>query len=98
MSFFIKNLNYYGVTHKVASLELREHFALNDDQIIKAYELSKKFEIHELFILSTCARTEFYAFWPLQRLRPSIKGSCSIFRSLRLIFLHKIFILIYIFA
>ena len=62
MSFFIKNLNYFGVTHKVASLELREHFALNDDQIIKAYELSKKFEIHELFILSTCARTEFYAF------------------------------------
>ena len=73
MSFYIKNLNYYGVTHKVASLELREHFALSDDQIIKAYELSKKFEIHELFILSTCARTEFYAFCNKNELLTFIK-------------------------
>ena len=73
MSFFIKNLNYFGVTHKVASLELREHFALNNDQIIKAYELSKKFEIHELFILSTCARTEFYAFCNKNELLTFIK-------------------------
>ncbi len=60
MEFFLNHINYFGVTHKNTDLTNREIFALNDEQISMAYELASAHNIKELYILSTCARTEFF--------------------------------------
>ena len=62
MDFFINHINYYGVTHKDAPLTQREIFSLSEDDIIFAYDLSSSYNIPELYILSTCGRTEFYSY------------------------------------
>ena len=62
MEFFLNHINYYGVTHKNTDLKNREIFALNDEQISMAYELASTHNIKELYILSTCARTEFFGY------------------------------------
>tara|TARA_B100000575_G_scaffold284468_1_gene278536 strand:- start:1619 stop:2869 length:1251 start_codon:yes stop_codon:yes gene_type:complete len=60
VEFFLNHINYFGVTHKNTDLTNREIFALNDEQISMAYELASAHNIKELYILSTCARTEFF--------------------------------------
>ena len=62
MEFFINHINYYGVTHRNTPLSEREFFALSEEDILFAYGLSSSFNIPELFILSTCGRTEFYSY------------------------------------
>mgnify|MGYP001158427776 FL=1 len=62
MEFFINHINYYGITHKNTPLSEREFFALSEEDILFAYGLSSSFNISELFILSTCGRTEFYSY------------------------------------
>jgi len=55
------NINYLGVTYKSAEVKVRELFSLSDNQIEYAYNKFKLFNIDELFIISTCLRTEFYS-------------------------------------
>ncbi len=62
MEFFINHINYFGVTHKDTALSQREVFSLSEDDVLFAYGLSSSYSIPELFILSTCGRTEFYSY------------------------------------
>lgn len=51
-----------GVSHHHATIETREKFALSPEDIRLFYALyRRRFEAGEVFILSTCNRTEFYA-------------------------------------
>ncbi len=48
-----------GANHKTASVELRECLAFSDDETVKALEKLKKHKnIREVFLFSTCNRTE----------------------------------------
>ena len=62
MDNYTNKLHYYGVTHKSVVLSKRELFSLTENQIKIAYSFKENFNIQELFILTTCARTEFYAY------------------------------------
>tara|TARA_B100000965_G_scaffold319061_1_gene279902 strand:- start:718 stop:1968 length:1251 start_codon:yes stop_codon:yes gene_type:complete len=62
VEFFINNINYFGVTHKDTPLSQREVFYLTEDDVMFAYGLSSSYDIPELFILSTCGRTEIYSY------------------------------------
>tara|TARA_B100000676_G_scaffold306707_1_gene363549 strand:- start:24 stop:1274 length:1251 start_codon:yes stop_codon:yes gene_type:complete len=73
VKFFLKHINYYGVSHNNISLNVREVYALNDEQIALAYKLASENKIDELYILSTCARTEFYSYSTSQELLFFIK-------------------------
>jgi len=73
VEFFLNHINYFGVTHKNTDLTNREIFALNDEQISMAYELASAHNIKELYILSTCARTEFFGHCDSKNLHSFIK-------------------------
>ena len=73
MEFFLNHINYFGVTHKNTDLTNREIFALNDEQISMAYKLASAHNIKELYILSTCARTEFFGHCDSKDLHSFIK-------------------------
>tara|TARA_Y100001936_G_scaffold253939_1_gene322526 strand:+ start:115 stop:1365 length:1251 start_codon:yes stop_codon:yes gene_type:complete len=73
VEFFLNHINYFGVTHKNTDLTNREIFALNDEQISMAYKLASAHNIKELYILSTCARTEFFGHCDSKNLHSFIK-------------------------
>ncbi len=62
MKNYYSNINYLGVTYKHTKVDIRESFSLSDKEIEYIYNKRHLFNIDELFIISTCARTEFYAF------------------------------------
>lgn len=50
-----------GISHKTASLEIREKFTISNDEIpLFAEELQKQTNITDIVVLSTCNRTEIY--------------------------------------
>ncbi|MBN2039292.1 MAG: glutamyl-tRNA reductase [Spirochaetes bacterium] len=49
-----------GISHKTASVEIRENFSLDDSSIDKISELAGQAEINEIVCISTCNRTELY--------------------------------------
>lgn len=51
-----------GVNHWDTPLPIREKFSLSEDMINKIYKESSQHNIRDFFILSTCNRTEIYAF------------------------------------
>lgn len=53
--FFIAGINY-----KKSDAEVRGQFAINQDQYARLLEKAPEYGISELFILSTCNRTEIY--------------------------------------
>ena len=54
-------LGYFGISHKSASVEIRDQVALNaDEQRFALEEWIKTFEIDGALIVSTCNRTEVY--------------------------------------
>lgn len=55
--FFIAGINY-----KKSDAEVRGHFAINQDQYASLLLLAPSYGVNELFILSTCNRTEIYGF------------------------------------
>ena len=61
MSNYIQQLHSYSISHKDAKVDIRENFSITQDQAELIYEKKYTFNIDELFILSTCNRTEFYA-------------------------------------
>ena len=61
MNNYIQQLHSYSISHKNANLYIREIFAITHNQAELIYNKKSEFNINELFILSTCNRTEFYA-------------------------------------
>jgi len=55
--FFITGINY-----KKTDAALRGQFAISNEQYEKILTLAPAYHLHELFILSTCNRTEIYGF------------------------------------
>ena len=53
--FFIAGINY-----KKTDAAIRGKFAINNDQYASLLTLAPSYGVHELFILSTCNRTEIY--------------------------------------
>ncbi|MEO7486165.1 MAG: glutamyl-tRNA reductase, partial [Ferruginibacter sp.] len=58
-TFFIAGINY-----KKSDAAIRGQYAINSDQYATLLSLAPQFGIKELFILSTCNRTEIYGFAP----------------------------------
>ncbi|MBC7536247.1 MAG: glutamyl-tRNA reductase [Ferruginibacter sp.] len=56
-SFFIAGINY-----KKTDASIRSRFAINPDQYENIISAAPSFGIKELFVLSTCNRTEIYGF------------------------------------
>jgi glutamyl-tRNA reductase len=50
-----------GINYKKTEATIRGQFAINDEQYQQILDAAKKAGIHELFVLSTCNRTEIYA-------------------------------------
>jgi glutamyl-tRNA reductase len=55
--FFIAGINY-----KKTDAAIRGQFAISDEQYASLLALAPSYGLHELFILSTCNRTEIYGF------------------------------------
>lgn len=55
--FFIAGINY-----KKTDAAIRGQFAINDEQYASLLALAPSYGLHELFVLSTCNRTEIYGF------------------------------------
>ncbi len=56
-SFFIAGINY-----KKTDASIRGRFAINNDQYDRLITAAASFGVDELFVLSTCNRTEIYGF------------------------------------
>ncbi|MEO6720616.1 MAG: glutamyl-tRNA reductase [Ferruginibacter sp.] len=56
-NFFIAGINY-----KKTDANLRGQFAINTDQYTALLSLAPEYGVQELFVLSTCNRTEIYGF------------------------------------
>ena len=56
-TFFVAGINY-----KKSDVTTRGQYAINNDQYAALLALAPKFCIKELFVLSTCNRTEIYGF------------------------------------
>lgn len=55
------NIITLGINHKSASLDIREKFHFNNNEIKTLYFMLKQYEtINDAFLLSTCNRTELY--------------------------------------
>lgn len=54
-----KTLFAFGLNHKTAPVEVREHLYLRDDEIAELLTILKN-ELDECMVLSTCNRTEVY--------------------------------------
>ena len=62
---YFKNIsNFYvaGINYKKSDASVRGQFAINNDQYSTLLELAPLSGLNELFILSTCNRTEIYGF------------------------------------
>jgi len=57
----IHRIHSFGISHKDASVDVRERFSLSFDQAESLYKQINQYNINECYILSTCNRTEFYA-------------------------------------
>lgn len=58
-NFFIAGINY-----KKTDAAVRGQFAVNNEQYEQLVSIAPSFGINEFFVLSTCNRTEIYAFAP----------------------------------
>ena len=73
MENLLDRLKYFGATHKFVNLSDRELFSLSEEEISICYEKRTDFNLNELFIISTCGRTEFYAYSSKKDLQKFIK-------------------------
>ncbi len=58
----ISNFFIAGINYKKTDADLRGQFAINNEQYAKLLLLAPQFGIKELFVISTCNRTEIYGF------------------------------------
>lgn len=57
----IPNFFVAGINYKKTEADVRGQFAVNNEQYKKILDLAPSFSLSELFVLSTCNRTEIYA-------------------------------------
>lgn len=63
----IRNINDFrvvGISYKKTDADIRGQFAVNNEQYSRILALAPQSGIREIFILSTCNRTEIYGFAP----------------------------------
>jgi glutamyl-tRNA reductase len=58
----IENFFIAGINYKKTDAAIRSQFAIGNDQHKKILEQAKLNGLHDLFVLSTCNRTEIYGF------------------------------------
>jgi len=58
----LHNFHVIGISYKTADPQLRGQFAVNNDQYARLLESSGNYSIEQAFIVSTCNRTEVYAY------------------------------------
>ncbi len=58
----ISNFFVAGINYKKSDASIRGQFAISDDQYANVLDLAKEQGLSEVFILSTCNRTEIYGF------------------------------------
>lgn len=58
----ISNFFVAGINYKKSDASIRGQFAINNDQYANILELAKEDGLDEVFIISTCNRTEIYGF------------------------------------
>jgi len=74
-----------GANHKTASVELRECLAFSDDETVQALEkLKQKENIREVFLFSTCNRTEVLFIPDGENNIETIKNFISEFKNIAL--------------
>src|SRR5215218_7522300 len=62
---YFKNISNFfvaGINYKKSDASIRGRFAINDDQYAAVLERAQYQGLNEIFILSTCNRTEIYGF------------------------------------
>ena len=62
---YFKNISNFfiaGINYKKSDATVRGQFAINSEQYLKVLEAAAIQDLNELFILSTCNRTEIYGF------------------------------------
>ena len=62
---YFKNINNFfvaGINYKKSDASIRGQFAINDDQYTTVLQEAAEQGLNEVFILSTCNRTEIYGF------------------------------------
>src|SRR3982750_1506559 len=62
---YFKNISNFfvaGINYKKSDAAARGQFAINNDQYIAILEKATQQGLNEIFILSTCNRTEIYGF------------------------------------
>jgi glutamyl-tRNA reductase len=58
----ISNFFIAGINYKKSDAAIRGQFAISPEQYEKLLTLAPSHQLHELFVLSTCNRTEIYGF------------------------------------
>ena len=76
-----------GINYKKTDVSIRGQFAINADQYNALLQKANDQEIREIFVLSTCNRTELYALAPsasvlIQLLCSETEGSANTFKDL----------------
>jgi glutamyl-tRNA reductase len=64
-SHYFKNISNFfvaGINYKKSDASVRGHFAINNEQYVRILQKAALQGLNELFILSTCNRTEIYGF------------------------------------
>src|SRR3982751_3331083 len=76
-----------GINYKKTDASVRGHFAVNTERYTSLLERASSYNISELFVLSTCNRTEVYGFAKnadvlIDLLCSETAGSVEIFKEL----------------
>ena len=58
----ISNFFLAGINYKKTEADVRGQFAVNNDQYANILTIAPTLGITEIFVLSTCNRTEIYGF------------------------------------
>jgi len=83
--FFIAGINY-----KKADAAIRGQFAISNEQYQHILTLAPSFGVNELFILSTCNRTEIYGF--AENVSQLIDLLCTQTKSPKEVFINSVYI------
>ena len=58
----ISNFFVAGINYKKSDASIRGQFAINQDQYLSVLQTAADQGLNEVFVLSTCNRTEIYGF------------------------------------
>lgn len=83
----IANFHSVGINYKKTDAAIRGLFAISQAQYLTILEHAKAAQLDDLFVLSTCNRTEIYGFAPsaqqlMEVLCKETNGDCNLFAQL----------------